>query len=260
MEVIIETGEKTNQFVTIFQHLRTKINDANIIFDEEKLYMQGMDPSQIGLFELKLQKDWFKKYEVTKSVTLGINCELFHKMLNCIAKTQEIILNFNEEGDDLAIHFKSEEKGVIDKHFSLPLIDIDVALMNIPPTEYSADIEFPSAIFEKMIEQLLIFAKTLKITCTEEEVLLETTKETANDCAQMEAKINIDDMTEYTIEEELTLHLTFSLDYLNWMVQFSKLSPQVSIHFKKDIPMKLRHDLDDNGYIQFFLAPQYEDY
>ena len=36
MKVIIPTGDKTIQFVTIFQHLKTKITDANITFDEEK--------------------------------------------------------------------------------------------------------------------------------------------------------------------------------------------------------------------------------
>ena len=38
MKVIIPPGDKAMQFVTIFQHLKMKITDANIVFDEEKLY------------------------------------------------------------------------------------------------------------------------------------------------------------------------------------------------------------------------------
>jgi len=260
MEVIIEQGNKSQTFVTIFQHLKSKITDINIIFNEDKLYIQGMDSSQIGLFELELLKPWFKKYDVTGSVTLGIKCEIFHKMLNCIDKTQEIILNFSAEGDVLNIKFTSEMKGVFDKHFELPLMDIDIALMQIPPTEYSADLKLNSSVFEKIIEQLALFAKVVDINCSEEEVFIKTTRDSSIDCGIMEVKIHFEDMLEYAIEEELILALKFSLDYLNWMVQFSKLSPQTSLHFKKDIPMKQRYELDDNSFIQFFLAPQYDDF
>jgi len=260
MKVVIETGNKVIQFVAIFQHLKTKISEANLIFDEEKLYMQGMDNSQIGLFELNLKKEWFKEYDVTQSVTLGINCELFAKMVHCISKLQDIILTFDQEGDNLDIAFKSDEKGIIDKQFILPLIDMDLALMQIPPTEYSVDMHLTASVFEQIIEQLLLFAQTVKISCSENAVSMITTKETSIDCGQMEANISFEDMTEYAIEEDLILHLTFSLDYLNWMVQFSKLSAGAYIHFKKDIPMKLRYDLEHDSFIQFFLAPQYEDY
>ena len=260
MEVIIEQGRKSQTFVTIFQHLKSKISDVNIIFNEEKLYIQGLDNSQIGLFELELLKSWFKKYDVTESVTLGIKCDIFHKMLNCIEKTQEIILRFSSEGDVLNIIFISEEKGVFDKHFELPLMDIDSALMYIPSTEYSVDLKLNSPVFEKIIEQLTLFAKVADINCSEEEVSIKTTKDSSIDCGVMEVKINFEDMLEYAIEEELILALKFSLDYLHWMVQFSKLSPQTYLHFKKDTPMKQRYELDNDSFIQFFLAPQYDDF
>lgn len=260
MKVIIPPGDKTMQFVTIFQHLKMKITDANIVFDEEKLYMQGMDNSQIGLFELKLLANWFQEYNVSQSVTLGINCEVFHKMLNCLDRSQNIILTFEENGDNLDIQFTSEEKGIIDKHFILPLMDIDIALMQIPPTEYTADLILAATVFEKIIEQLIIFADSVKVTCSENTVSLKTTNSSSHDCAQMEANIHFDDMAEYAIEEDTTLNLTFSLDHLNWMVQFSKLCNEMSIHFKKDVPLKLTYNITEDCFIQFFLAPKFEDY
>ena len=260
MKVVIPLGDKAMQFVTIFQHLKMKITDANLVFDEEKMYMQGMDNSQIGLFELKLLANWFQEYEVSQPVTLGINCELLHKMLNCLDRLQNIILTFEEDGDNLDIQFTSAEKGIIDKHFILPLMDIDIPLMQIPPTEYTADIILAAAVFEKIIEQLLIFADSVKVICSEDSVSLKTTSSSTSEFGQMEAKIQFDDMTEYAIEEDTTLNLTFSLEHLNWMVQFSKLCNEMSIHFKKDIPLKLTYNLTEDCFIQFFLAPKFEDY
>ena len=260
MKIIIPPGDKAIKFVTIFQHLKTTITDANLVFDEEKMYMQGMDNSQIGLFELKLLANWFQEYEVSQSVTLGINCEIFHKMVNCIERSQNIILTFDEDGDNIDIQLTSDEKGIIDKHFRLPLMDIDIPLMQIPPTEYTADIILTSNVFEKIIEQLLIFSDSVKITCSEDLVSLKTTSSSTSEFGEMEAKINFDDMTEYAIEEDTTLNLTFSLDHLNWMVQFSKLCNEMSIHFKKDVPLKLTYNLVEDCFIQFFLAPKFEDY
>jgi len=260
MEVIISGSRKCGQFVTIFQHLKAKISEINLTFDDKKLYMQGMDGSHIGLFELELISSWFKKYYVTESVILGINCELFYKMLNCIDNTHDIILSFTNDGDTLDIALTSEEKGVLDKQFNLPLMDINSELMHIPSMDYSVDLRFKSSIFEKIIEELLIFAQTVSVTCSEEMISLKTTKASSMDCGAMDVKINFDDLLEYAIEEDLVLNLIFSLNYLNWMVQFSKLSSEVGVHFKKDIPMKMVYILDENCFIQFFLAPQFDEF
>ena len=132
--------------------------------------------------------------------------------------------------------------------------------MNIPATEYSVDLKLNSILFAKIIEQLSIFATAIIIMCSEKEVSLKTTKESIIDCGEMEVKIDFYDMVEYAIEEDLMLKLKFSVDYLQWIVQFSRVSPHTSIHFKKDTPLKQRYELEEEGFIQFFLAPQYEDY
>lgn len=260
MKVVIPEGPKTDKFVAIFRYLKINIQEANIIFDEHRLYMQGMDNSQIGLFELVLVKEWFEIYEVNEPVTLGINCEILFKMLNCLDKTQKIILEFDQLSDDLSLSFTSTEKGVIDKHFALPLMDINSQLLGIPDVDYTADLQLKGGIFEKIIEQLSIFADTVKICCNDEQISLKTTKESSLIAGQMEVNINFEDMTEYVIEEEADICLVFSLKYVNWMVQFSQLAEQMNIHFMEEVPMKIRYNLEHSSYIQFFLAPQFDDF
>ena len=260
MIVVIPEGSKTDKFAAIFRYLKVNIQEANLIFDEERLYMQGMDSSQIGLFELVLIKDWFEKYEVTEPVTLGINCEILYKMLNCLEKTQKIILKFEALGDELSISFISSEKGVVDKYFVLPLMDINTQLLGIPDVDYTADLQLKGPIFEKIIEQLSIFADTVKISCNDKQVSLKTTNESSILLGQMEVNINFDDMNEYLIEEEADISLSFSLKYLNWMVQFAHLSNDMNIHFMEDTPIKIKYDIENNSYIQFFLAPQYDEF
>ena len=61
MKIVIADGLKSEQFVTIFKNIQNKINTVNLIFREKELYVQGMDPSQIGLFEFLLVKSWFEQ-------------------------------------------------------------------------------------------------------------------------------------------------------------------------------------------------------
>ena len=260
MKIVIADGLKSEQFVTIFKNIQNKINTVNLIFREKELYVQGMDPSQIGLFEFLLVKSWFEQYDITKTITLGISCELFSKMLNCLEKSHHIEMIFEEEGDSMEVKLLSQEKGEVNKCFTLPLMDIDSEIMGIPNTEYTADLQIKSLLFEKIIGQLLVFAETVSIRCTEEDISLKTTKESALLEGEMEVNINFEDMTEYIIEEEADITLRFSLKYMKWIVQFAKLSQDTNIHFKLDIPMKVTYKLGEGSFIQFYLAPQFDEF
>ena len=245
MHITIEKGGKSRQIVTIFQHLKTQISSINIYLDDEHLYIQAMPSSQIGLFELNLCKDWFQEYDVTQPVTLGVNCELLHKMIHCFEKEHTLSFHFEEDGDKMFVHLDSDKSGIISLHFGLPLLDLDLERLNVPDVEYVADIQINSSLLEKTIEQLQIFANALNVKCSEDVVALETTLESSIEHGQMKAEIHFEDMKEYLIEEDETINLNFNLQYLNWMVQFSRVAGDVNMHFSPDIPMKLKYNLDN---------------
>ena len=271
MYITIAEGKKCSYFSTIFRHMKTKIGDVNFRFTQEEFKIQAMDGNQIGLIELVLNRDWFVEYSVSQPCTLGLNCELFDKVLSCANDKHSLSLHFTEDGDALEVHLDSDEKEIINMHFTINLLDLQCDMLMIPDVEYDADITIRSKIFEKTIKQLIGFATTLNIQCSEDAVTLETTKESALGNGSAKADINLDDMQEYMIEEDGNINLNFNLDYLNWMAQFAPLSEYASIHFSPQYPMRLRYDLDitsDNpiadeevgseqvNYIEFYLAPQ----
>jgi len=255
--------------------MKTKIGDVNFRFTKEELKIQAMDGNQIGLIELVLNRDWFAEYSVSTPATLGLNCELFDKVLQCANEKHCLSLHFTEGGDTLEVHLDSDEKEIINMNFTINLLDLQNDMLMIPEVEYVADIAIRSKIFEKTIEQLIGFANTLNIRCSEESVELETTKDSTIGNGSAKADINLDDMQEYMIEEGGSIDLNFNLEYLNWMVQFAPLSEYASIHFSPQYPMRLRYDLDvatDNpiadeevgsdqiNCIEFYLAPQIDEF
>ena len=66
-------------FVHIFQHLKLFSNNVNLRFDEDKLYVQGMDGSHVSVFELNITSSWFDEYTIEKDNVIGINSNILFK-------------------------------------------------------------------------------------------------------------------------------------------------------------------------------------
>ena len=162
MEVVLTSAKKVQIFADIFRNLKNILTDVNISFSEIGLYIQGMDVTHALLVELKIKKEWFDNYNVTKNITMGINCETFFKILNCLKDDQNIKLNFDEDDDKLSISFSEGES--ISKDFELNLMEIDAELMDIPEKEYQMDICLKSQEFTDLIKELTIFNDIAGVT------------------------------------------------------------------------------------------------
>ena len=141
MNIIIENDEKKDIFTQIFRHLTQFSQMVNFRLDKEKFYIQGMDSNHISLFEINLCGDWFQTYSIKEPLILGINIELFSKILNFRTKDQKIIFNTTSL-DKLYIMLESDDKKTLSKKFKISIYDIETDLMLIPKVEYQADFVF----------------------------------------------------------------------------------------------------------------------
>jgi DNA polymerase III sliding clamp (beta) subunit (PCNA family) len=148
-------------------------------------------------------------------------------------------------------------------------MDIESSLLEIPDTEYSADITMSSDDFGKLVNQLSIFGKDILFE------LGDTIKVTGKgDDGKMSAMIKEDDIIMYAGEEDMDLSLEYAGGFIVMMTAFSKLNKKIQIHFSSEMPMKIQYGLDnfmdnnedeedeesvDTNYIRFFLAPKVQD-
>ena len=136
MKLVITEPTKVKAFATIFRQLKNIVADVNIDFNYDTVYIQGMGQSQVCLFELLIQKDWFTEYEVNKPFVMGIHCEFMFKMLGCLEDGQKITMYMKEDADKLSVDFESiGENKTIRKCFEMPLMNIDSEHLIIPETE-----------------------------------------------------------------------------------------------------------------------------
>ena len=261
MNIIINNSQKSNCFAILFQHIKVFTEHVNVIFDKDKMYIQSMDNAHVSIFEINLPKEWFDTYEHTSenNIVLGLSSSLMYRILNSREKNQQMQIVFDDmNSDKLMIHFTGENKSEFEKHFEIPLMDIDSEMLSIPIVEYQAEFSICSANFTGIINQLKMFGDTMDIKCSEEQIVLYANSQ---EQGKMFVEIKIEDLTEFSIDENEIINLSFSLTYLHHFCLYHKLSEEIEIKISRDFPMKVVYLLGgcETATMTFFLAPKIAD-
>jgi proliferating cell nuclear antigen len=292
MEIIINDSTKSDSFTTIFQYLKNFTECINIEFNEDGIHFQTMDNSHVSVVKLNIPKKWFSQYSCSKNIVLGINISILHKILATKEKNQLLQVIYLEESDVLEIHFlnqmkekieekkeekpkksrkkktdeteKEKEKEMVktseikcyDKHFQIPLVDMDIEQMAIPEIDYEVEFSLFSSNFSNIVNQLKMFGDTMEIKCSEEKITLYSN---SSDLGKMSVIINVDDLTEFSINEGYLLKQCFSLTYLNHICAFHRLAKEINIKISAEYPLYTFYDLGEEAHITFHLAPKIND-
>ena len=270
MKLILKDYEKANKFSAIFQHLKQLVQSIVLYFDVNGLYIQGMDSTQICLFECKLNSSWFDEYEFDEDSDEGricINTCIIHKVISAVGENHVIEISHTNNADVLNIKFASQqqysEENKFNKHFQISLICLETERLEIPSCETLVDLTIDTTTFSKLITQLLIFSEHVTLTFTDNSIQFET----SGTEGAMKSNIDLEDVNEYAIEENASLVQSYSLSFINMMCSFSKLNKNIIMGFNENMPMSLKYNLgtedDDESEnecaVMFYLAPRCND-
>ena len=263
MNIIINNIQKAECFAAIFQHIKLMTDNINMMFEGDRLYVQSMDSARVSIFEIIIPATWFDIYTVENQINLGMNSSILYKILNARDKQQSMQIEYDPDNDDkLSIHYTSpgtselNKDNCFDKHFELPLVDIETELLAIVELDYQAEISFPSTYFASIINQLKMFGDTMEIECSEEKIVLYAT---SIESGKMCVEIKIDDLTAFSILEGEDMKLSFSLMYLHNICMYNKLAKDIELKISTNYPMRIDYDLGEGAKIVYFLAPKMSD-
>jgi len=229
-----------------------------------------MDNSHVSVVELQIPSTWFSEYECNENLTLGVHVGILAKILASKDKSQilTIVYNGDNNSDNLEIHFTSStivesdkktkitDVKIYDTHFEIPLVDIESDQIEIPPIDYAAEFSLSSLNFSNIVSQLKLFGDTMDIECSEEKIILYSR---GVENGKMSVEIDIDDLTEFSINEGEQLCLSFALNYLHNICAFYKLAKEIELKVCNEYPLCAGYSLGDNAILRFYLAPKISD-
>jgi proliferating cell nuclear antigen len=259
MKLTIENKTKLEMFVALFQLLKNWGSHINLQFQEDHLYIQGMDKSHVCLANIVIQSKWFTTYSINVEQTnsAAVDSTHFAVMLNYALKHSKMELVLDATDDKLNINFvnNKETKDTFDHFFEIPLMDIEEDALGIPKIEYDVDFSIDSKKFSDLISELCVLGNELHVKCSEE--VLEFNS--SGDLGKLKVNIPIDDLNEFAISEGEQIETFYSLNHIGKMCMSTKLGPQITISISPDYPMNIKYDLGDDSSVSFYIAPKMKD-
>ena len=269
MEFKINNKDKANKLCILFQNSKEFTDHVILYVSKDGVYIQGLDKSNVCLYEIKIPKEWFDIYNYTSNrekLLLGIHNEMLYKIINTKENEQIVHFNYEDDSDKLNITFlkniqdendkNDDSKNIVqstEKFFELSLIDLEESLLEIPDNEYSIDIKLPTKYLHNLCNHLATFHEDVQINCIESD---DTFDLIANgNMANMSVSIDTDDLNEYSVEEDYSFKQLFGLEYFKLMLKFHNLSDELYLGFSNNLPMKMQYTFDE-ATLSFYLAPK----
>ena len=259
MKLTLRDPAKCEQFVTTFMNIKIWSETLNITIDNNRLYAQGMDPSHVALFEISLWNNWFDIYEVEDGCShhIGVSLPILNKLLKTWKSGYSIELKYKENDSSMEIFFD----GPYAKAFQMSLMDIDMELLQIPPTEHPLEMAMPSDTWKELMDNMIMFGDTVSILCNEDHMKFRV-KEEGQLCS-MKTTIESKDFYHFDFDTNHDdIRISYALGYLQKVCSFHKLSPHIYVHLNPEVPIQLSyifdtdHENDKTNGICFYIAPK----
>ncbi|MCI4456318.1 MAG: DNA polymerase sliding clamp [Sulfolobus sp.] len=234
--------------VDIFKTLNEFIPEVTLDFTEEGLKISGIDASKVVLINVFLPKSYFDEYDVNGEEKVGVNLEDLADLLSGVTKNDS--LTFSGEGSMLTIEIEGEYY----RKFAIPMLQVES--VELPQT----DLEFPFR------------AKLITPTFTE---IISGFEDLGADAVRFKSNGGKLTLTAYSDVVESTIELStdngglleaegsdaesvYGLEYLANTTRLKRASGSMEIRFGTQLPLKLRYEMPQGGYNDFYIAPRAE--
>ena len=245
MKLTLSDSKLLTDSISIISEL---VNEAVFKVDKEKIELIAMDPANVAMVFFKLLSSAFEEYSVAENTEIAVSLESLKQVLRRAKPTDVLTLELDKEKNKLKLTLKGDSK----RSFSISLIDLKEANRRVPSLEFPLKINTTSSIFDEAIEDMSVVAESLSLIGSKESLILEA--ESSLNHAKVEIQNDKDTIIETKSNDSIKSR--YSIEYLKKIIKGGKLSPNVSLEFSKDYPLKIQYDVKDKLQLGFVLAPR----
>lgn len=223
------------------------VNEVVLKIDKEKIELVAMDPANVAMVFFKLLSSAFVEYSVDAEKEISVNLDAFKQVLRRAKPTDVLTLELDEEKNRLKVTLKGDST----RTFNISLLDLRENKQKIPNLEFPLTITTGTSVFDEAIGDMEIIAESVMFAANKDSFIVEAESNLHH------AKVEIQNDKETSIETTAdTVKSKYSIEYLKKMIRGSKLSPNVTIQFSTNYPLKVVYEVRDKLQLGFVLAPR----
>ena len=234
---------QASAFKSTFEVLKDILNDVNIYFRPDGLYVVTLDTARTSLVDMYLAADNFEEYQCDQEeIIAGINISNTFKLLKTITNNDVLRIEINSK-EYMDIEIFSETKKTNTK-FQLKLLDINESRIEVPVVEMTTITTLPSADFQRLCRDMSNIGTDIEIKRYGSEIRFKC----EGDFANQETSIECPD-------ESPTISGLYSLKYLNIFTKATSMCASVQIIQETGNRfLILKYNVANLGELKFYLA------
>lgn len=230
-------------FKSTFEVLKDILNDVNVYFRRDGMYIVTLDTARTSLVDIFLSADNFEEYKCEQEeVIAGINISNTFKLLKTITNNDVLQIDINCK-EYMNISISSDTKKTNTK-FQLKLLDINESRIEVPEVEMTTVTTLPSIDFQRLCRDMSNIGNYIEIIRTGKEIKFNCEGDFANQETSIEC-----------VEESPTIKGLYSLKYLNIFTKATSMCASVQIIQENGNRfLILKYNVANLGELKFYLA------
>lgn len=225
-----------------FEVLKDILNDVNIYFKPDGVYIVTLDTARTSLIDMHLPSENFEEYTCEHEVDCGVNMSNMYKLLKTITVNDVLVITINSK-EFMNIEIHSEQKKTSTK-FALKLLDINENQIEVPEMHMTINTPMPSVDFQRICRDMSNIGdeieisrggNTLRLLCRGDFADQETEIQCVDECSPMSG--------------------IYSLRYMNIFTKATSMCSTVQImQEEQNRFLILKYNVANLGDLNFYLA------
>ena len=225
-----------------FEVLKDILNDVNIYFKPDGMYIVTLDTARTSLVDMFLSADNFEEYECEHDIIAGINVSNTFKLLKSITNNDVLVISINSK-EYMNIEIHSEAKKTSTK-FALKLLDINENQIEVPNVNMTTITPMASSDFQRICRDMYNIGTNIEITREGTNLKLLCNGDFANQETDIQCT-----------EESDKISGVYSLRYMNIFTKATSMCSTVQImQEKQNRFLILKYNVANLGDLKFYLA------
>ena len=225
-----------------FEVLKDILNDVNIYFKPDGMYIVTLDTARTSLVDMYLASDNFEEYNCESEIIAGVNVSNTFKLLKSISNSDVLIIYIDTK-EYMNIEIFSEIKKTSTK-FALKLLDINENQIEVPKMKMTTITPMLSADFQRICRDMYNIGNDIEITREDKKLKLYCSGDFANQETSIECS-----------EESPKISGKYSLRYMNIFTKATSMCSTVQImQEEQNRFLILKYNVANLGELNFYLA------